>query len=178
MDERVTWLPLITDEIDISPWKNILMKFSQVHVCLEHLYRAETWLRADFASLKPVTSYLLQHYVSEKSPIKTIGQLMSDPVQKVVMHDCEQHSARSFKVSAIRKPSALVPSRTEQERRSNGWRRPRFASGPRYFPASSVSTIGLAELRTLCRRCSRSDNDGRRPLNIIARSTLTLAMNM
>ncbi|KAL4716326.1 hypothetical protein ACJJTC_014806 [Scirpophaga incertulas] len=78
-------VPLITDEIDISPWKNILMKFSQVHVCLEHLYRAETWLRADFASLKPVTSYLLQHYVSEKSPIKTIGQLMSDPVQKVVM---------------------------------------------------------------------------------------------
>lgn len=41
-------VPLIADEIDISPWKNLLMKFSQVHVCLEHLYRAENCLRADF----------------------------------------------------------------------------------------------------------------------------------
>ncbi|KAG6444971.1 hypothetical protein O3G_MSEX003691 [Manduca sexta] len=78
-------IPLITDEIDISPWKNLLMRFAQVHVCLEHLYRAETSLRADFVSLKPVSTRLLEHYVSEKSPIKTVGQLMSDPMQKISM---------------------------------------------------------------------------------------------
>ncbi|CAG9787108.1 unnamed protein product [Diatraea saccharalis] len=78
-------VPLIADEIDISSWKNLLMKFAQVHVCLEHLYRAETCLRADFANLKPIASRLLEHYVSEKSPIRTVGQLMSDPVQKISM---------------------------------------------------------------------------------------------
>ncbi|XP_072949977.1 protein zwilch [Epargyreus clarus] len=79
----VNEVPLIADEIDISPWKNLLMKFAQVHVCLEHLYRAETCLRADFTQLKPMASRLLEIYVSEKSPIKTVGQLMSDPVQKI-----------------------------------------------------------------------------------------------
>nr|XP_049693129.1 uncharacterized protein LOC110373326 [Helicoverpa armigera] len=81
----VNEVPLITDEIDISPWKNLLMKFAQVHVCLEHLHRAESCLRADFASLKPCASRLLEHYVSEKSPIRTVGQLVSDPVQKISM---------------------------------------------------------------------------------------------
>uniref|UniRef100_A0A2A4IV49 Uncharacterized protein n=1 Tax=Heliothis virescens TaxID=7102 RepID=A0A2A4IV49_HELVI len=61
------------------------MKFAQVHVCLEHLRRAESCLRADFASLKPIASRLLEHYVSEKSPIRTVGQLLSDPVQKISM---------------------------------------------------------------------------------------------
>ncbi|XP_059058600.1 uncharacterized protein LOC131852039 [Achroia grisella] len=81
----VNEVPLIADEIDISPWKHLLMKFAQVHVCLEHLYRAETCLRADFANLKPIASRLLEHYVSERSPIKTVGQLLSDPVQKITM---------------------------------------------------------------------------------------------
>ncbi|CAB3222288.1 unnamed protein product [Arctia plantaginis] len=81
----VNEVPLINDEIDISPWKNLLMKFAQVHVCLEHLYRAENCLRLDFASLKPIVSRLLEHYVSEKSPIRTVGQLMSDPLQKISM---------------------------------------------------------------------------------------------
>ncbi|CAH0674101.1 unnamed protein product [Spodoptera exigua] len=81
----VNEVPLITDEIDISPWKNLLMKFAQVHVCLEHLHRAESCLRADFASLKPIASRLLEHYVSDKSPIRTVGQLMSDPIQKISM---------------------------------------------------------------------------------------------
>ncbi|XP_075975984.1 zwilch kinetochore protein [Anticarsia gemmatalis] len=81
----VNEVPLITDEIDISPWKNLLMKFAQVHVCLEHLYRAENCLRTDFASLKPIASRLLEHYVSEKSPIRTVGQLVSDPLQKISM---------------------------------------------------------------------------------------------
>lgn len=44
-------VPLITDEIDISPWKALLMKFAQVHVCLEHLHRAESCLRVDFGNL-------------------------------------------------------------------------------------------------------------------------------
>ncbi|XP_045449260.1 protein zwilch, partial [Melitaea cinxia] len=79
----VNEVPLISDEIDISPWKNLLMKFAQVHVCLEHLYRAETCLRADFAQLKPMASKLLEHYVSDRSPVKTVGQLLSDPVQKI-----------------------------------------------------------------------------------------------
>ncbi|CAH2085310.1 unnamed protein product [Euphydryas editha] len=79
----VNEVPLISDEIDISPWKNLLMKFAQVHVCLEHLYRAETCLRADFAQLKPMASKLFEYYVSDKSPIKTVGQLLSDPVQKI-----------------------------------------------------------------------------------------------
>ncbi|CAG9135984.1 unnamed protein product [Plutella xylostella] len=78
-------VPLIADEIDISPWKHLLMKFAQVHVCLEHLYRAEICLRADFANLKPLASRLLEIYVSEKSPVKTIGQLMNDPVQKITL---------------------------------------------------------------------------------------------
>ncbi|XP_053605768.1 uncharacterized protein LOC128672559 [Plodia interpunctella] len=81
----VNEVPLIADEIDISPWKNLLMRFAQVHVCLEHLYRAETCLRADFTNLKPIASHLLEYYVSEKSPIKTVGQVMSDPVQKISM---------------------------------------------------------------------------------------------
>ncbi|XP_026731698.1 uncharacterized protein LOC113496621 [Trichoplusia ni] len=81
----VNEVPLITDEIDISPWKGLLMKFAQVHVCLEHLHRAENCLRVDFASLKPIASRLLEHYVSEKSPIRTVGQLMSDPVQRICM---------------------------------------------------------------------------------------------
>ncbi|XP_068624675.1 protein zwilch [Battus philenor] len=79
----VNEVPLIADEIDISPWKNLLMKFAQVHVCLEHLYHAETCLRTDFAQLKPVASKLLEIYVSDKSPVKTVGQLMCDPVQKI-----------------------------------------------------------------------------------------------
>ncbi|CAG4969901.1 unnamed protein product [Parnassius apollo] len=79
----VNEVPLIADEIDISPWKNLLMKFAQVHACLEHLYRAESCLRADFAQLKPIASKLLQLYVSEKSPVRTVGQLMSDPVQSI-----------------------------------------------------------------------------------------------
>ncbi|XP_073952221.1 uncharacterized protein [Choristoneura fumiferana] len=78
-------IPLITDEIDISPWKNLLMKFAQVHVCLEHLYRAETCLRADFTNLKPIAARLLEYYVSERSPVKTVGQLISDPVQRTSM---------------------------------------------------------------------------------------------
>ncbi|XP_052754511.1 protein zwilch isoform X1 [Galleria mellonella] len=78
-------VPIIADEIDISPWKNLLMKFAQVHVCLEHLYRAETCLRADFTNLKPIATRLLEHYVSERSPIKTVGQVLSDPVQKIRM---------------------------------------------------------------------------------------------
>ncbi|KAL0832257.1 hypothetical protein ABMA28_001705 [Loxostege sticticalis] len=78
-------VPLIADEIDISPWKNLLMKFAQVHACLEHLYRAETCLRADIAGLKPIASRLLEHYVSEKSPVRSIGQLMSDPLQRISM---------------------------------------------------------------------------------------------
>ncbi|XP_049870970.1 protein zwilch isoform X1 [Pectinophora gossypiella] len=81
----VNEVPIIADEIDISPWKNLLMKFAQVHVCLEHLYRAEICLRADFANLKPIASRLLEHYVSDKSPVKTVGQLMSDPVQRISM---------------------------------------------------------------------------------------------
>lgn len=81
----VNEVPLITDEIDISPWKNLLMKFAQVQICLEHLYRIENCLRVDFASLKPITSRLLEYYVSEKSPIRTVGQLMSDPIQKITM---------------------------------------------------------------------------------------------
>ncbi|XP_060802132.1 protein zwilch [Amyelois transitella] len=81
----VNEVPLISDEIDISPWKNLLMRFAQVHVCLEHLHRAETWLRADFTNLKPIASHLLEFYVSEKSPIKTVGQVMSDPMQKISM---------------------------------------------------------------------------------------------
>ncbi|KAH9636121.1 hypothetical protein HF086_008421 [Spodoptera exigua] len=84
-DTNELTVPLITDEIDISPWKNLLMKFAQVHVCLEHLHRAESCLRADFASLKPIASRLLEHYVSDKSPIRTVGQLMSDPIQKISM---------------------------------------------------------------------------------------------
>ncbi|KAI5637747.1 RZZ complex, subunit zwilch domain-containing protein [Phthorimaea operculella] len=78
-------VPLIADEIDISPWKNLLMKFAQVHVCLEHLARAEVCLRADFANLKPIVSRLLEHYVCDKSSVKTVGQLISDPVQKISM---------------------------------------------------------------------------------------------
>ncbi|CAK1541318.1 unnamed protein product [Leptosia nina] len=76
-------VPLIPDEIDISPWKNLLMRYTQVHVCLEHLYRAETCLRADFVQLKSMASRLLEVYVSDKSPIKTAGQLMNDPVIKI-----------------------------------------------------------------------------------------------
>ncbi|XP_034828863.2 protein zwilch [Maniola hyperantus] len=79
----VNEVPLIADEIDISPWKNLLMKFAQVHACLEHLYRAEMCLRADFAQLKPIASKLLEHYVSEKSPVRTVGQLMSEPALKI-----------------------------------------------------------------------------------------------
>lgn len=81
----VNEIPLITDEIDINPWKNLLTKFAQVHVCLEHLHRAETSLRSDFESLKPVASKLLEHYVADKSPIRTVGQLLSDPVQRIAM---------------------------------------------------------------------------------------------
>ncbi|OWR47437.1 hypothetical protein KGM_210691 [Danaus plexippus plexippus] len=78
-------VPLIADEIDISPWKNLLMKFAQVHVCLEHLYRAETCLRADFVQLKPMASKLLESYVSEKSSIKTVGQLMNEPIHNILI---------------------------------------------------------------------------------------------
>ncbi|KOB78489.1 Protein zwilch-like protein, partial [Operophtera brumata] len=74
-DPNELTVPLIADEIDISPWKNLLMKFAQVHVCLEHLY----------PNLKPISTRLLEHYVSDKSPIKTVGQLLSDPVQRVTM---------------------------------------------------------------------------------------------
>ncbi|XP_047517944.1 uncharacterized protein LOC125057997 [Pieris napi] len=76
-------IPLIPDEIDISPWKNLLMRYSQVHVCLEHLFRAESCLRADFAQLKAMASRLLELYVSDKSPVKSAGQLMNDPVVKI-----------------------------------------------------------------------------------------------
>ncbi|XP_013173770.1 PREDICTED: uncharacterized protein LOC106122375 [Papilio xuthus] len=81
----VNEVPLIADEIDISPWKNLLMKFAQVHVCLEHLYRVETCLRANFDQMKAIVSKLLEMYVSEKSPVRTIGQLLSDPVQKICL---------------------------------------------------------------------------------------------
>ncbi|XP_050680283.1 protein zwilch isoform X2 [Leptidea sinapis] len=76
-------VPLIPDEIDISSWKNILMRFAQIHACLEHLYRAETCLRIDFSQMKSIASRLVELYVTEKSPIKTVGQLMSDPVVKI-----------------------------------------------------------------------------------------------
>ncbi|RVE54581.1 hypothetical protein evm_000702 [Chilo suppressalis] len=109
----VNEVPLIADEIDISPWKNLFMKFAQVHVCLEHLYRAETCLRADFASLKPIASRLLEHYVSEKSPIRTVGQLMSDPVQKIsmpvannIVQDHLKKPAFWYRVELIRKEAA------------------------------------------------------------------------
>ncbi|KAJ0177922.1 hypothetical protein K1T71_006795 [Dendrolimus kikuchii] len=78
-------VPIITDEIDISPWKYILTKFAQLHTCLEHTYRAETCLRTDFSSLKQISTRLLEHYVSDRSPIKTVGQLLSDPVQKIIV---------------------------------------------------------------------------------------------
>lgn len=35
------------------------------------------------AQLKPMASKLLEHYVSDRSPVKTVGQLLSDPVQKI-----------------------------------------------------------------------------------------------
>ncbi|XP_041968847.1 uncharacterized protein LOC121725791 [Aricia agestis] len=76
-------VPLIADEIDISQWKHLLSKFAQIHVCVEHLYRAEACIRADFAQLKPIATRLLEYYVSDKSPVKTVGQLVSDPVQKI-----------------------------------------------------------------------------------------------
>ncbi|XP_013142227.1 PREDICTED: uncharacterized protein LOC106106224 [Papilio polytes] len=79
----VNEVPLIADEIDISPWKNLLMKFAQVHVCLEHLYRVETCLRANFDQMKPIASKLLELYVSEKSPVRAVGQLLNDPVQTI-----------------------------------------------------------------------------------------------
>lgn len=106
----VNEVPLISDEMDISPWKNLLMKFAQVHVCLEHLYRAETCLRADFAQLKPMASKLLEHYVSDRSPVKTVGQLLSDPVQKIcipiansVVQDYLKKSALWYRLELKRK---------------------------------------------------------------------------
>ncbi|KAJ8719141.1 hypothetical protein PYW07_016697 [Mythimna separata] len=105
--------PLISDEIDISPWKSLLMKFAQVHVCLEHLHRAETCLRVDFASLKPIGTRLLEHYVSEKSPVRTVGQFMSDPVMKICMpiannivQDHLRKPAFWYRVEMTRKPNA------------------------------------------------------------------------
>ncbi|CAH2261905.1 jg6986 [Pararge aegeria aegeria] len=71
-------VPLIADEIDISPWKNLLMKFAQVHVCLEHLYRAEMCLRADFdpptEDVAEVTTveelrYICTKYVHLRNPL-------------------------------------------------------------------------------------------------------------
>ncbi|KAJ2947574.1 hypothetical protein O0L34_g17367 [Tuta absoluta] len=110
----VNEVPLIADEIDISPWKNLLMKFAQVHVCLEHLARAEVCLRADFANLKPIVSRLLEHYVSDKSPVKTVGQLVSDPVQKVsmpvannVVQDHLKKPAFWYRVEMTRKEKAV-----------------------------------------------------------------------
>ncbi|CAH2040708.1 unnamed protein product, partial [Iphiclides podalirius] len=103
-------VPLIADEIDISPWKNHLMKFAQVHVCLEHLYRAETCLRADFGQMKPLASKLLEIYVSEKSPVRTVGQLMSDPVQSIqlpitnnIVQDHLKKSAFWYRMELTRK---------------------------------------------------------------------------
>ncbi|XP_026330092.1 uncharacterized protein LOC113237725, partial [Hyposmocoma kahamanoa] len=78
-------VPLIADDIDISPWKNLLLKFAQVHVCLEHLYRAETCLRLDFSSLKPIASQLLNVYASNKSPVKSVANLIRLPVRKFSM---------------------------------------------------------------------------------------------
>ncbi|XP_052739694.1 protein zwilch isoform X2 [Bicyclus anynana] len=108
----VNEVPLIADEIDISPWKNLLMKFAQVHVCLEHLYRAEMCLRVDFAQLKPIASKLLEHYASEKSPIKTVGQLMSEPAQKIslpiannIVQDHLKKSAFWYRMELKKKPN-------------------------------------------------------------------------
>lgn len=81
----VNEVPIIADEIDISPWKHTLMKFAQLHVTLEHIYRAETYLRADFTGLKPISTRLLEYYVSDKSPIKTVGQLLNDPVNRITV---------------------------------------------------------------------------------------------
>ncbi|XP_061705258.1 protein zwilch-like [Cydia pomonella] len=109
----VNEVPLISDEIDISPWKNLLMKFAQVHVCLEHLYRAEVCSRADFTNLKPIAARLLEHYVSERSPVKTVGQLISDPVQRTsmpiannVVQDHLKKSAFWYRMVLQRKPKA------------------------------------------------------------------------
>ncbi|XP_046967222.1 uncharacterized protein LOC124535168 [Vanessa cardui] len=115
-------VPLISDEIDISPWKNLLMKFAQIHVCLEHLYRAENCLRADFAQLKPMASKLLEYYVSDKSPIKTVGQLLSDPVQKIcipiansVVQDHLKKSALWYRMELKKKiDSSEKPARTSK----------------------------------------------------------------
>ncbi|CAH0723588.1 unnamed protein product, partial [Brenthis ino] len=116
----VNEVPLIADEIDIGPWKNILTKFAQLHVCLEHLYRAETCLRADFAQLKPMASKLLEYYVSEKSPIKTVGQLLSDPVQKIcipiannVVQDQLKKPALWYRMELTKKETKENPIRTQ-----------------------------------------------------------------
>ncbi|GBP71503.1 hypothetical protein EVAR_57068_1 [Eumeta japonica] len=83
-DKKVTnEVPLIADEIDISNWKNLLTKFAQVHLCLEHLIRAQSCLGTDFVSLKPLASRFREFYVSDKSPIKTVGQLMNEPIQNI-----------------------------------------------------------------------------------------------
>ncbi|XP_045496770.1 protein zwilch [Colias croceus] len=107
-------VPLIADEIDISPWKSLLMRFAQVHVCLEHLYRAETCLRADFAQLKPMASRILELYVSEKSPVKTVGQLMNDPILKInipitnnIVQDHLKKSATWYRLELSKKDRAI-----------------------------------------------------------------------
>lgn len=52
-------VPLIADEIDVTPWKNLLMKFAQVHVCLEHLFRAQVCLRSNFGTFYEFCSLLV-----------------------------------------------------------------------------------------------------------------------
>lgn len=82
-EKKSNEVPLIADEIDISGWKNLLMKFAQVHVCLEHLNRAQDCLKVDIAALKPVATRLREHFVSDKSPIKTVGQLINEPINNI-----------------------------------------------------------------------------------------------
>lgn len=80
-----TEVPLIVDEIDISGWKILLMRFAQLHVCLEQLNRSQQCLRLDFESLKSIATRLLEHYACDKSNVKTVGQMINEPVQSFSM---------------------------------------------------------------------------------------------
>ncbi|XP_077287729.1 uncharacterized protein LOC143912320 [Arctopsyche grandis] len=89
--DRQSWKdqPLFSDEVNIElsskEWKFKTTRLAQLHVCLEHMHRSQMSLKLDFNSMKPITTQLLQFYLSEKSPIKTVDQLHNEPVQIFTM---------------------------------------------------------------------------------------------